>query len=140
MVTKRLQEPNRAPSAKPLGRAKLPDKRFVCNKKGRDYSGKANLVVDTGHIVWGVLYEIDSADLNNLNRYEGDYKIKEMIVIDDQATQVKAYTYISEKLTEDPRAYECYKKIVIKGAREHNLPDDYIKNDLETIKTKLGPN
>jgi len=62
MSRERLREPGRAPSAKPLGRAKLPNKRLVCNKKSTDCSGKANLIDSAEDTVWGVLYEIDSAD------------------------------------------------------------------------------
>ena len=59
------------PSAKPLGRARLLNKRMVCNKKSRDNSGKANLVDSHSDAVWGVLYEIDLVELDKLDRAEG---------------------------------------------------------------------
>jgi len=49
MSTKWMQ--GRVSSAKPIGRAKLSDKRLVCNKKSEDGSGKANLVDAAGNVV-----------------------------------------------------------------------------------------
>ena len=135
MSTERLQEPGRAPSAKPLGRAKLPSKRLVCNKKSTDCSGKANLIDSTEDTVWGVLYEIDSAELDNLGRAERNYTLKSLDVITDQDSLVKAYVYVSSELTEDARPYDWYKELLIKGAREYGLPASYVKY-LEQITSK----
>jgi len=138
MVTERLQAPERAPSAKPMGRAKLPDKSLVCNKKSTDGSGKANLTDTAGDTVWGVLYEIDSAELDNLNRCECGYTRISLDVKTDQDSSVKAYVYISSELTDDARPYDSYKKLMIKGAREHHLPSFYITR-LEQIDSKPDP-
>jgi len=56
-------------------------------------------------------------------------------VITDQDSSVKAYVYVSSELTEDARPYDWYKKLMVKGAREHGLPASYVKY-LEQIPTK----
>lgn len=123
------------PSAKPLGHAKLLDKRLVCNKESIDGSGKANLANSLGDAVWGVLYEIDLAELAKLDRVEGGYTRVSLEVITNQGSSIKAYVYISCKLTDDARPYDWYKELMIKGAREHQLPAPYVKF-LEQIPSK----
>ncbi len=138
MVTERLQAPERAPSAKPMGRAKLPDKSLVCNKKSTDGSGKANLADTAGDTVWGVLYEIDSAELGQLDDCEGGYKRECLGVITEQDSLVRAWVYISSKLTDDPRPYDRYKELMISGACEHRLPSYYIEL-IKSIESKPDP-
>ena len=129
---------NRVVYAKPLSRAKLPNKRLVCNKKSIDGSGKANLVDSPRDMVWGVLYEIDEVELNKLDLIEGGYKREILEVITDEGSPVKAHVYISSKLTKAARPYDRYKELMIKGAREHQLPASYMKY-LEQINSKPSP-
>lgn len=117
----------RVPSANPVGRARLPNKRLVCNKKSTDCSGKANLTDRAGDAVWGVLYEIDPAELDNLDAVEGGYTRMTLDVITDQDSSVEAYVYISSELTDDPRPYDWYKALMVKGARENALPASYVR-------------
>jgi len=137
MSTEWLQA--RVPSAKPLGRARLSRKRLVCNKKSKDGSGKANLAERAEDAVWGVLYEIDLAELDKLDRVEGGYARISLDVITDQGSSVKAYVYVSSELTDDPRPYDWYKAILIEGASEHALPASYV-DYLEQIPSKPGSN
>ena len=71
MSTRRLL--SRVPDARTLGRARLAGMRLVCNKPGRDGSGKANLVEDAGAHVWGVLYDIHVDHWALLDRHEPGY-------------------------------------------------------------------
>lgn len=132
MHTKRLQ--SRVLSAKAIGRARLLDKRMVCNKKSKDGSAKANLVYSLGNVVWGVLYEINSAALDSLDMAEGGYHRTKLQVLTDQGNLVKAEVYISTKVTSD-LPYDCYKNFVLEGAREHRLPKDYLEY-LEQLSSK----
>ena len=138
MCTRWLQSPKRAPSAKPIGRAKLPDKSLVCNKKSTDGSGKANLVDTAGDTVWGVLYEMDSAELGQLDDCEGGYKREFLGVITEQDALVRAWVYISSKLTDDLRPYDWYKELMISGACEHRLPSYYIEL-IKSMESKPDP-
>lgn len=126
------------PSAKPLGHAKLLDKRLACNKKSKDGSGKANLANSAGDAVWGVLYEVDLTELDKLDRVESGYTRVSLDVITNQGTSIKAYVYISCELIDDARPYDWYKELIVKGAREHQLPTPYVKF-LEQIPSKPNP-
>jgi len=99
---------------------------MVCNKESKDGSGKANLVDSTGDLVWGVIYEIDAAELDKLDRVEGGYQRVKLQVWTEHDDPVTAYVYISTKLTADPVPYEWYKELIIAGAHEHRLPRDYL--------------
>jgi len=99
---------------------------MLCNKKSVDGSGKANLVDSPGDIVWGVLYEFDSKHLSDLDRIEGGYKRINISVTLPNGTQIEAQTYQSDKLTGDPVPFDWYKNLIVQGAREHNLPQEYI--------------
>jgi hypothetical protein len=63
----------RVPSAVAVGRARLPGRRLVTDKLGRDGSGKANLREDAAATVWGVIYEIHSAHWAELDACERGY-------------------------------------------------------------------
>lgn len=129
---------SRAPSAEVIGRARLPNKRMVCNKKGKDGSGKANLVDSPKDVVWGVLYEIDSAELERLDKAEGGYQRTTLQILTEQGNTIEAEVYISTKLTNDATPYNWYKDLILKGAREHQLPEDYLEY-LEQFPSKDDP-
>ena len=125
MYTKKLR--SSTPSAKVIGRARLLGKRMVCNKKSKDGSGKANLVDSPGNVVWGVLYEIDSAELDKLDKAEGSYQRTTLQVLNEQGNTITAEVYISTKVTTDPTPYDWYKNLILQGARKHRLPKDYLE-------------
>ncbi len=129
---------SRVPSAKTIGRARLLDKRMVCNKKSKDSSGKANLIDSPGNVVWGVLYEIDSAELGNLDKAERSYKRKALQVLNEQGDTISAEVYISTKITTDPTPYDWYKNLILQGAQEHQLPGDYVEY-LQRLPSKPDP-
>mgnify|MGYP000400266959 CR=1 FL=1 len=132
MSQERLQE--RIPEAKPQGKAKLNNYQLVINKAGSDGSGKANLKADSGSEVWGVVYELDSSSLPELDTYEPGYDRELVEVKTEAGTSLIAVTYRSEKTGED-KPYEWYKQHLLAGAYEHSLPAEYVKK-LEAIETK----
>lgn len=117
---------SRITSVKIIGRAFLQDWRIVFNKRSKDGSGKANLVENPGNVVWGVLYEINDSDMNTLDMIEGGYERVTVRVQKPDGNEVEAVTYVSKDLTNDSRPYRWYKKLLLSGAREHNLPQHYI--------------
>jgi cation transport regulator ChaC len=117
----------RIPSAKPIGYARIDDWRVVFSKKGKDGSGKANLLSTPGGVTWGVLYEIDREDLNKLDKYESGYTRTTVQVQMTNTRALTAETYISRDLTDDLVAFDSYKQYVVLGAVEHHLPADYIQ-------------
>jgi gamma-glutamylcyclotransferase len=117
---------SRIPSAEPLGRARLRDKRVVFNKRSKDGSGKANLIDSPGSVSWGVLYKVDFEDMKTLDRIEGGYVRTQVTVQLDEGSTVLAETYTSAEVTDEPVAYGWYRDLLVTGAREHSLPTDYV--------------
>ncbi|KXB96812.1 MAG: hypothetical protein AA908_10250 [Chlorobi bacterium NICIL-2] len=99
---------------------------MMFNKRSIDGSAKANLMRRVGDKTWGELYEIEKKDLEKLDRVEIGYsRIIVRVYLTDSET-VEAITYVSNELTDEQVAYDSYKTMIINGAREHNLPEEYI--------------
>lgn len=119
------QMTRRVSSASKVGRARLPGSKMVFNKRSADGSGKANLVDSPEGIVWGVLYEIHCDDLQILDQYEVGYH-RIGVCVYAEKEPLTAYTHFSTNLTDRPLPYRWYKGLVLKGALEHGLPDEYL--------------
>lgn len=136
MKTNRLCK--RIPSAKPVGRGKIFNKRLVCNKRSKDSSGKANLEDSPRGVVWGVLYEMNSSDLKRLDEVEGGYHRTTMYVQTDEDEFIAAEVYISTDLTPKAIPFDWYKELMVSGAREHQLPKVYVEF-LKKLPYKCDP-
>lgn len=101
------------------------------NKKSIDGSSKANITKSDGEIVWGICYQLDADGFENLKKYEKGYEELEVTVYDEnQEGLFTAKTFISNKICDKLPTKEYLDKIIT-GARQHELPEDYIHN-LET--------
>jgi gamma-glutamylcyclotransferase (GGCT)/AIG2-like uncharacterized protein YtfP len=125
----------RVPSTRREAVAFLEDHRLVCNKRGRDGSAKANLVRAAGHRVWGVLYRIERVHLAWLDRFETGYERVDVEVRTTAGDARSASTYRSDQITRDPIPFEWYRGMILEGAREHGLPEEYLKV-LEALPTR----
>lgn len=117
---------SRIPSVKVVDQAYLKDRKVLFNKRSTDGSGKANLVESHGDVTWGVLYEMNDSDVEQLDRIEKGYQRIKIRVWQPDGETLEAVTYQSTQLTDDPIAYDWYKDLLITGARDHHLPQDYI--------------
>lgn len=131
MLSKRLQATSRCPSATPIGIAKLQGHALKWHKRSRkDGSGKCDIVrVDVPEaVVHGVLYEIDSSEKAALDREEGAGKGYAETAVDVlfDGVERRATTYQATETDETLRPLSWYRALVIAGAREHALPEDYI--------------
>jgi len=133
MSSKRLKK--RVYSCKPFRIAKVLDMQVVFNKAGKDGSAKANLIPFPGHVAWGYLYKIDEKDCSILDDCEKGYDREYVVVEDDKGFAQCVLTYVSKQLTDDQRAYERYKNLVVEGAKEHHLPAEHIVY-LESLGSK----
>lgn len=132
----------RCPSAKPLGRAELHRYELKWHKASKDGSSKCD-VVEGGFekIVYGVLYSIDSSQLNDLDRAEGrgyGYERKEVEVLHGESTS-KAWVYYATSINPKLKPFDWYKAFVVAGAKEHNLPQAYI-SQLEAVEAVVDSN
>ena len=133
MLSTRLRE--RVQSATFYARGFLRGKTVSFNKRSTDSSGKANLVDSPDAVAWGIIYEIDDGDMPTLDRIERGYDRCLVQICRPDGDPVEAVAYVSNNLTNDPIAYESYKQYLLSGAREHNLPQDYIA-ELEQLPSK----
>ena len=124
LVQSRMRE--RAPSARVVGTAHLPDRRLALNKLGRDGSPKANLEpAPSGH-VWGVVWSLPEEGWAELDRAEAGYE-RIAVAVDRGGASLAAETYRSGRLTASRELRADYKRWIVEGAREHGLPADWIR-------------
>ncbi len=107
--------------------------RFVYDGLSVSWEGATgNIVQSTTESVWGALYEITERDRLTLDAFEGyprNYDHKDVDVRDREGKIDRAMTYFR---TGRPlsKPHPDYERIVIDGAKECGLPDDYIEKFL----------
>jgi len=122
----------RVNSACAIDTAVLHEHRLGFRKAGRDGSAKCDVehTGHSGHSVIGVLFKLQFADIQILDRFEGlgkGYERKHVTVQANMGSVVNALTYYATDIDVSLSPYHWYKQHVLAGAREHRLPDDYIQ-------------
>jgi len=112
---------------------KLPCHALRFHKRSQDDSGKCN-AYKTGNKadeVTGVVFDIDPAEKRYLDEAEGLGQGYNQITAEVfvNGAPVKAYMYIADPRYIDNtlKPYTWYRDIVVAGARQHVLPEAYIK-------------
>lgn len=129
MSLNRIQQ--RTPSAIPLGTFSLSEHQLVFHKHGRDNSAKCDAFYtrDPSNNIFGRLYEIDAPEKAILDQAEGlgnGYEEKVIRVSNSRGNIVKAFTYYAIDINESLKPFTWYKQHVLVGAREADLPIEYI--------------
>ncbi|MEM4347893.1 MAG: gamma-glutamylcyclotransferase family protein [Candidatus Altiarchaeota archaeon] len=109
--------------------------KLVFNKRATSDKGVgyANIIPDKNSEVYGVIYEIEEADILKLDNYEGypNHYNRQLIpvLILKNKKEVKAQVYIAQKnMTDDSlKPSSGYMKYLIDGAKQHNFPLKYIE-------------
>ncbi len=105
----------------------IKDYKLEFNKKSSDGSSKANLTEEIESEVWGVCYELDESGFEKLREFEKGYFEREVIVYNEkQELLAIAKTFVSDKIC-DKLPTKKYLNIIIDGAKQHELPEDYIQ-------------
>lgn len=145
MCEGRLREPRRVPSARFVGVARLPQHVIRFHKRSTDGSGKADAyrTERPEDSVWGVVYGFLEAEKPALDRAEGlgeGYVQCNVEVLGAGGEVYQAFMYVAEPSSVDPslKPYSWYKRFVVEGARQHNLPEWYIQT-LEAIAAEEDP-
>jgi len=126
MFTPRMR--HRVFSARVLTPARLAKMTIEFNKIGfRDGTGKANLVESPDESVYGVIYEMDSSHLTELDRCELGYRRITFDLIDLDGKPWQAEAYMSKFVDDRLKPSQEYKDFVVNGALEHNFPLCYIQ-------------
>jgi len=114
------------------------------HKRSTDGSGKCNAYFtdDQDDQIIGVIFEIDEADKSHLDDAEGlgsGYDERVVDVFTANGT-INANMYVADPTSIDNSLapYTWYKDFVVGGARQHDLPEEYI-NRLETIEALIDP-
>lgn len=130
MCTERLQR--RVPSAQPISRAQLPGCELAFHKRGKDGSAKCSIMqARESTTVHGVVFKIDPNEKEHLDRAEGlgagytqeTVRVESVSGTRDAFTYQAMQSYINEELT----PFEWYKQFVVRGARQHRLPQAYVR-------------
>ncbi len=136
-------------------RERCPSVRFRCIAKLQDYRlafsrcsstrgcGVADVVPEKGRVVWGVVYEIDDADVTELDHNEGfregravnSYTRRVVTVLENgnQAQPLSVQTYFATPQENPPPSNAECKRLIVDGAKFWNLPREYIR-ELERIE------
>ena len=126
----------------PLYNACLPDKKLCfprCSKFQK--GGVASYEDQKNHNLWGAVFDITENELKRIDKNEGyeenrknnSYERTKIIVIKSDGTKIDVLTYrANPKGTFTPS--QDYMDKLISGAKECNLPYNYIK-ELEKIQT-----
>ncbi len=129
MSVKRLRA--RISSARVVCTAFLPGHELKFHKHGDDDSAKCDAAEVGGPAeVIGVVYDIHSADKAVLDKIEGvgcGYEQKTVAVVTEVGLPLEAVTYYATRINPDLKPFAWYKEHVLRGAREHDLPDHYIE-------------
>lgn len=142
LLTSRLRNAERAPSAVPIGRAQLHGHQLRFHKPSQDGSSKADAARtgDWADMVEGVLFRVSEADRSCLDFAEGAGSGYEAFEVDVtsalESAGVKALTYIA---TVDPSGeppYDWYRNYVLHGSQEHQLPTEYVRKFIESVPAK----
>ncbi len=121
----------RIPEAQLHHVATLNRHRLVWHKNDSGQSGKCDIQETGNHAdqVYGVVYQISQTDKEALDYYEGHgfgYLSKHIDIMTLSGDSLQALTYYAIDIDIIQQPYHWYKEHVLRGAREHNFPADYI--------------
>jgi len=124
----------RCPSSTFISEAYIEGYKFVYDGYSKNWHGPvANIIISNKDILWGGLFEINRDNLAALDCYEGypkTYNRKMINVTDINGKIVNALIYIRSKPEDIGQPSEKYRNIVVKGASDCGIVDDYIKKYL----------
>jgi len=129
------QMKNRCSDSHFLNSAFLKGYKFVYDGWSKKREGAVANIIETNgknDIVLGGLFEISENDLNKLDYYEGypKYYTRQKFKVEDDSKSYNAIVYFRTG-KEPGNPSDNYRKTVLEGARNCNLPEEYINNNLK---------
>jgi gamma-glutamylcyclotransferase (GGCT)/AIG2-like uncharacterized protein YtfP len=119
------------PEARFAGLARLPDHRLALNRRSIRWGGGAvDVVPAPGEEVWGGLYDVPDGTLDRLDAKEGEGWAYRRIAVpveaeDGRRLEAEAYEVI-HKEPQEVLATPEYAALLLRGARERELPGEYV--------------
>jgi len=100
----------------------------------RREGGVADIISSPGDFCWGVVFDISKKEFEILDREEG-VKVGAYARLDDLPEGLITYEVVKEKgkKIKSFQPHNKYVDLIIKGAKEHGLPESWIKK-LESFK------
>src|SRR5712691_168201 len=133
----------RVKSANSIGVAELEGFTLRWHKKSKDGSGKCNAFRADGRTLIGVVFEFDPKEKRVLDAAEGlgfGYNEQKIDVrLAGQPTSVCVYLADTRYIDDSLLPYTWYKDFVLTGAKEHQLPNEYIAA-IEAQVAGIDPN
>lgn len=78
-------------------------------------------------VVWGVLFSLDKSEKTQLDVIEGDGYVSTLVEVElADGGILQAMTYRATMIKPELKPFDWYKRHVLEGAREHDLPSEYI--------------
>ncbi|XP_044743555.1 gamma-glutamylcyclotransferase-like [Chrysoperla carnea] len=147
LLSKRIHFTNPSAVRKCVG--KLKDYRLDFGHYSNRWKGAGATIVPTpGHTVWGAIWELDDSLLASLDREEGVHEDMNGVLqnmysrfdVNIETTEGNLITCKTYQQTENPemlnegeslpldrKPSEFYKSVILEGAIESGLPNDYIE-------------
>jgi gamma-glutamylcyclotransferase (GGCT)/AIG2-like uncharacterized protein YtfP len=136
MLEVRFKHRSRAPSASCIGVGMLRGYQIRFNKKGKDGSAKCNALKtdNVGDAVYGVVYHVADEEMLLLDKEEdverGGYsriKVNIKMLYGSREVPVACYFANPKFIDDSLHPFQWYKALVVAGAHEHNLPEEYVQ-------------
>ncbi|NVJ49746.1 MAG: gamma-glutamylcyclotransferase [Gammaproteobacteria bacterium] len=114
------------------------------HKRSKDGSSKCDAFFTSNQEdkVYGILFEIDPAHKPLLDKAEGlgfGYSEKQVKVQSNDGARILAVTYYATDLVDDLEPYTWYTEHCLIGAREGNVPQEYIEQKIASIQAVEDP-
>jgi cation transport regulator ChaC len=119
--------------------ARLKDYRLAFNKRGARGQVCANIRHSAGDEVIGVVYRWGLKARQTMGRcYEIGYDEENVEVTTDQGEKLEAVTFVArpENVCDESTPSAGYLEKIITGARQHGLPEEYIRRIEQIAKKK----
>ena len=116
----------RCPSSRGLFRARLPHHRLDFTYYSTHWvGGAADVLPHSDSDVWGVVYELDAAELVRLDRFERGYERVPLRVLDDSGNELDVVSYcVREKHSFRPT--DIYLDKLLRWGEHWQLPQAYL--------------
>jgi gamma-glutamylcyclotransferase len=115
----------RCPGAKLKFQAILPNYKLIFTGWSREWKGgTASIKPLRGEKVTGAVYEISEIDSRRLDRYEdypNTYDRINVLVIKDDGTAMKAFTYIKRRQSDETRPSPEYLTVIRQGYKDWSI-------------------
>lgn len=141
MLMERLRARNRAPSAVFVGVAECKGRKLTFRKVSKDLSGKcdATLGLPDRDVVHGVVFDVPESEMRQLDKAEGRgagyERVFVPVTLGGESVEVLAYIAQPNRVDDGLRPYRWYLDLVMAGAEQHGLPDEYRRQIAATIAT-----